>query len=541
MAVFIEAAFSTASNLRELSDPNDTWKDFSTEDYFDFRSNFGVVKLRKRLAPPYTYIFVKSSKLYFGYGDPASIANSLEQAAAHVDAEVFYGTEFMHAVADYQSQSFTIQRDALCTLPIFIGVNKTEIIVSNHYSRVFELLGHSTLDINQYALCMQLLGASVGETLFNPIHTLVDRARAVWKNGEFSKFLPQPGPLEQVVANRTANSHDFFAHLEDTLTYYNSQYSSAAPFGAELSCGLDSSVIVGHLSTTNQPVLPVTFTYVGKDRDSLMSRLAEFEARFTVRSHKITMDPDSDFPLAQRMKQRTFEAFYTEEEIYSKPTIAAAKYLSSKGAQTVYRGVGGDDLFENIPALFVNSSRDPLFPKNMTMPEYTTPAFHQLIRDIDISQQRTPIPLVARSVAAAGLSSSNCYIDYNIWPILPLADPNLYLYCQGLPMRYRNERNILRAYLHARGYPESIYQPRYNENFHSFFMAATPAGLSAVFERYMTTSVLAEMGLIDPELALRSWPAAIQEGATRKLYLLYCLLKIEINLQLRQARMQAKA
>ncbi len=213
------------------------------------------------------------------------------------------------------------------------------------------------------------------------------------------------------------------------------------------------------------------------------------------------MDPTHDYPLSHLLQTNGVKPFYALEDIYTPSTKRIAKHLHTHNATVVFRGVGGDELFENYPA----SSNT-----------------------VDLAKR---LPLLSRSISAAGLKASNVYIEQGIWPVLPLADPELYFYCQSLPMRYRHSRDIFRAYMHARGFPESIHTPISNEHFGIFFAEALASSLSPVFHQYMQQSVLANMGLLDGKHSLDAWDTAIRTKNQKDLYKLYLILCIEINLQ----------
>ena len=106
-------------------------------------------------------------------------------------------------------------------------------------------------------------------------------------------------------------------------------------------------------------------------------------------------------------------------------------------------------------------------------------------------------------------------------------------------MRYRHNRDILRAYLHAYGYPESIHSPGIQENFGDFFVQAIGFGLTTAFRGLMQTSVLAGMGLVDTGKALDCWQMAITNKDQKLLFKLYRLLCLEANLQDWQRRRTA--
>lgn len=536
MLVFIEAAFIQSDDVNAA----DGWRDISTDDYFEFVSNFGVLRLRRRSAWPQTFAYVKDSVLYFGYGDRSTGQRILQQPLHEADEELFYGDEFLVATADCQKQICTIQRDGKSTLPLFLSVQTAphrRFSFSNKYERVYQIIREYKKHINDYPLAMLLVGEDVtGKTLLREIDTLYDRARVKWSASGYEKEQAPHGKILEVARSREGDPREFRKRIEETLDKYWHKYAAEEyTVGTEFSCGLDTSAINGYLSLTGRKFYPATLAYHDTYRESIQKRLAIFSEKFSLYSHQIEMNPESDYPLSKMVEAAQCHPFYHAAELYEPSLDKIARYLEEKGATAIFRGVGGDELFENIPKL-EHDIDDPYFPEKLTLPSYMTKDFKEYFIAAKSRHPHTAsIPLLSNSVTAASLSGNNVYIDHGIWPVYPLADAKLYLYCQSLPIQYRYERAIMRAYLHARGFPEEIYQPKINENFGQFFKGSVPEGLENVFNVYMDNSVLAKKGLIDATRAQQSWQDIISRSLPRRrdteLFQLYCLLVAEINLQ----------
>jgi asparagine synthase (glutamine-hydrolysing) len=246
------------------------------------------------------------------------------------------------------------------------------------------------------------------------------------------------------------------------------------------------------------------------------------------------MDIQHDYPLASMARANKWRPSYQGETLYRESFEKLATYLQERGVGVIFQGHGGDELFDNIPQYEQGDIETPVYHKDFVMPSYATPAFHTFATKAIASTPPATVSLLSHTAAVGGVGANNAYIDHDIWPVKPLADPRLYLYCQSLPIQYRMDRNIMRAYLHARGFPEIIYQPG-EESFDSFFAEATIFGQTDTFTELMQHSVLAKKGYIDPALALDTWRAICanpaKAEAADELFGLYCLLLAEINLR----------
>jgi hypothetical protein len=244
------------------------------------------------------------------------------------------------------------------------------------------------------------------------------------------------------------------------------------------------------------------------------------------------------YPLSAYAATDTWRPFYHHRENYAEGGMALARYLSECGVTTVFQGNGGDELVENRPELYdgtFGNTGTELLQRLSTAQPWLTSSFHEYVRNAvrgDASRQTTLLPGPICTIASQG---NNAYLDYNIWPVNPLASAPLYYYCQTLPIRYRYKKNMLRMYMKARGYPESIYSYATNEHFSHFFFDAVRQNLRAPFVKFLQSSVLANSQFIDADDALRTWDEArdyeknAQSG--NPLFILYRLLILESNLQ----------
>jgi asparagine synthase (glutamine-hydrolysing) len=262
--------------------------------------------------------------------------------------------------------------------------------------------------------------------------------------------------------------------------------------------------------------------------------LAAFSKSFKIKSHLIPMLPEEDFPLAPIVQNSTWHPFESSYELYASSVTKQADYLHRKGATVLFQGTGGDELFENIPDLNAEKPLGAYFSRTNMVPDYMQPRFGDFITNAVTQhhQQVCPIPLLSNSVATTGNTTNTILLERGIWPVMPLADARLYVYCQHLPIEYRMKRNLMRAYLLARGHPVQTHTPQRNEDFGQFFKDAAPKGLAPIFSTLLQDSVLGNAGLVDMDAADREWQLAASRGAetvSTPIFTLYCLLIAEIN------------
>jgi asparagine synthase (glutamine-hydrolysing) len=150
------------------------------------------------------------------------------------------------------------------------------------------------------------------------------------------------------------------------------------------------------------------------------------------------------------------------------------------------------------------------------------------------------LPLLAVSLHGAQIARNTIYIRHGIWPVSPYADAELYKYCQGLPAHSRANKNILRAYHAAYGFPEVIYHPKQNEHFGEFFDKSFSSGkYDGIINQMAADSLTAKLGYVDPGALLEAYHSCKQQLSQendRWSFHIYAWLNAEINLHLGLAR-----
>ncbi|HKR81680.1 MAG TPA: asparagine synthase-related protein [Candidatus Saccharimonadales bacterium] len=509
------------------------WNDYSTADYYVFESAAGSLRLRRRGTYPSTFVVCYGPWLYFGYGNQQVAFRALEQPLDKLPESVFYDEEFLCIGVNGDTGDCIIQRDARCTLPLFVGQQPDRLVLCNKYERVCELLDTKSLHLHEYGLTTLLLGAFFDAApIVKEIDILIDRVRATLFAGKYQKHLPPHGSIIHTVQHRDGEPQEFRKRLEQTFDAHWERYANGAKAGMELSGGFDSSSLYGYYASRGREFYPVSLEYAdASSRNILHDKLNNLQARFGGESHLIPMDVRQDFPLASYVYEGDRSVF-PGEILYQRSLQKMAAYLKGKGVQVVFQGHGGDELFDNVPHYERQDFKTPLFLESLKPPLYLTPDFYRVALATFASSQKPSVPLLSQSAAISGTYSNNAYIDHDIWPVRPLADPRLYLYCQSLDIQYRMNRNIMRAYLHARDFPKAIINQT-SESFDPFFIESVSFGLTAVFTELMQHSVLAQKGLVNAAMALEQWRTICASSSkvehVSELFKLYCLLVAEIN------------
>lgn len=479
-------------------------------------SNSAII--RKRVLPPYTFLHTAHEQMVIGYSSQVVPVEFLLEAST-ADFANLEPVEFL--VIRQRGHIVDMFNSGHGTLPVFIIERADGLVLGNGYNR---LLSEAKLRLSQFQLFKHLLPTQHDHhTYFENVRLLPPNSHAVWEDGQLTIR-----KLTKFPAQHPSNPRDFPVRLEQTVQTSLETYGLAhAAF--EVSGGIDSATVplVAHRADMkSRPLATMHFPgRFGSSQQRKIDALTHALNASTV-GYRIVREPD--FPLARFMSESpaTRLPFYQAQEIYTEIVAKLANRLHRQGIQTLYTGIGGDELFE-APLTARDVITQTLIPEDP--PNFFT---QQAVKAIKRLNQQPPLLLPVDSTVLANWSRNNLYIEQGIWPVAPLADVQLRSYTQALPRQFRDNKNILRAYYEAHDFPTAIYQAEANEHFGELFEWAMQHKLSGLAHQLMPGGWLERMNLIDSKCFIDSFEEAIRAAEPDpRLYLgLFAAISAELNL-----------
>lgn len=493
--------------------------------YYISRGTEQLARLRKRSAYPSTYCRRLDDKtVVFGYG-PITVSDNDEslQVILHGDG------------------SLAIKRDYYATLPIFYSVAAGIFVLSNSYESVVCALPAATL--NHDSLLETLLpNPDRHADLWEEVKILEERHILTIDRGQRPVVqLPDPRPWASSNQAGESNPRLFKDTLESSLEAFIEKFDMDGTLAFEVSGGIDSALLPLHVAKTRKGRVPGilgSMGFPGGFGATQHEKLLTLAEQTDFRALRAVIDPKDEYPLARIVKGVQSPPFYCFSEIYSEPLGDLADRFAQQGVQVVATGIGGDELFEN-----TLSAEQQLFFGNVEQqrrrslhyPPFSTPKMReQYVRSAPMVAPY-PLPLLGVSLHGAQLARNNIYISRDIWPVSPFANAELYQFCQGLPVRFRANKNILRAFYEAHSFPKTIYQPSQNEHFGEFFADSFSTDrYGDLIQKLSQDSITKRLGLIDTARLLEVYKeyraGTVVEGRKWLLYI-YTWLCAELNLQ----------
>ncbi len=497
------------------------------------RNNF--VSLKKRGSYPLTFLLKQGGAIILGYIEP-ELFTELEEAVNKQETNSFASSlqkqldkEFLIIILRENPFEIRIYRDALCTIPLFYFHDNKEFAFSNEFPSLLPFVEKkSTIDLDFTTLSEYLLGltTSPARTVLDKIKIITERSVFIGnKKGITIKYPGAPSPAPEI--NKKEAFYLFRKELEKTLSKYWFKIKDLQGIGFEVSGGLDSATALGFISQKRQlPFKTFSMILPGEKGQAQKKKINSLSQKF--KSEPCFQQIEKYYPL--RKQKESITPFYPLREIYAEALTALAQEAKKKKTEVMITGMGGDEAFILDPGekLGYKGLATEERRKKITIPSFFSQKFKE---KIDLTPKKFPAPAVPYSVLGANTARNNIYINYDIWPVAPLADPYFSSLCRALPKKEREGKKILRRYQKKKDYPQDVYSPQKNENFASFFEETLKKKVRSFLVKLFQDSCLDKMGLVEKQTLLKEYEYyATNTKKVNPLYF-YSIAAIEIMLQ----------
>ncbi len=266
---------------------------------------------------------------------------------------------FAFAIWDSRKQELFVARDRLGIKPLYYWQSGDRLVFA---SEIKALLQHPCINaapnLNGISAYLSVKYVPSPQTMFAGIKSLPPgHGLTVDRNGVQIK---QYWDLSfQIERGGSKTEDDYVAELDDLLHQtVKLRLRSDVPFGAFLSGGVDSSVIVALMSRLlDEPVktFSVGFEHSRGKQDEL-PYARKVANQFGTDHHEVVMRPDYFTELAQKV------TWHLDQPIADQATLAtfAVSELASRHVKMVLSGEGGDELFAGY-ARYLGERYSPLF------------------------------------------------------------------------------------------------------------------------------------------------------------------------------------
>ena len=182
------------------------------------------------------------------------------------------------------------------------------------------------------------------------------------------------------------------------------------------------------------------------------------------------------------------------EDPYDEAKALLLSQLAQRGIRTAFTGIGGDEMVGRTTAEFPHP---PLGSGLQSMP-WISQRTLDLVADAEYGT--APAAVVNEMTLTAQACAAPAFLRAGIWPVHPLADPDLVRFGEWLPLSWRQHKRLHQARVEATGCPRPLLEPRLRENFTPVMRQALRRhGLPLIARMLTSGSPLIDAGFVQPD------------------------------------------
>jgi asparagine synthase (glutamine-hydrolysing) len=331
------------------------------------------------------------------------------------------------------------------------------------------------------------------DTLFAGVYRLTERSTAIFDTAGLRLAYPQPALHSKA---RQLDEHaDVIAGYERLLrAAVTTRIYEPASACVELSGGLDSANIGATLGTLHPGLVTASAMMIlGEAGVQQASRRAEFITRLDLGAD-MPVSFEGRLPLSPGGRRGSGRPVTPYEDPYDEAKAVLVDRLAERGVTTVFTGIGGDEMVSRttaeVPHLPLGTGLRPM------------PWIGERTLDIlEVAEDGTaPAAVVNEMTLTAQACAAPGFLRRGIWPIHPLADPDLIRFGEWLPLNWRRHKRLHQARLEWRGCSVGLLKPKLRESFAPVMrQALRQHGLSLLARMLHTGSPLIDAAFIDPD------------------------------------------
>lgn len=182
------------------------------------------------------------------------------------------------------------------------------------------------------------------------------------------------------------------------------------------------------------------------------------------------------------------------EDPYDEAKATLLGQLATLGVTTAFTGIGGDEMVSRTVA---EAPHPPLGTALAPMPWISG---RTLSAAEDAETGTASAAVVNEMTLTAQACAAPAFLRTGIWPVHPLAHPDLVRFGEWLPLRWRQHKRLHQARLEAAGCSRQLLEPQLRENFTPVMrQALRQHGLPLIARMLTGGSPLIDGGYIDAD------------------------------------------
>lgn len=380
------------------------------------------------------------------------------------------------------------------TAPLYLAADGRALHGSWDLARLRGVVSADRLDDREAARLLTLRYRYGHDTLFRDARRLTERSAAMFTDDGLTMHYPGDALHGQARALRP--DADVIAGYDRLLRSAVAERSYAPDTTcAELSGGLDSANVAATLGILHPGRIAASAMILpGETGAQQAGRRADLIRHLRLGPGDCTVDFAGLLPFAPPGRRAGGEFVTPYEDLYDEAKTALNATVAAQGVRVVFTGIGGDEMVARTVA---EHDHLPLGTGRAPMP-WISQKTREIAEDSDTGI--APAAVVNEMTLTAQACAAPAFLRAGIWPVHPLAHPDLVRFGEWLPANWRRHKRLHRARLEAAGCPRGLLEPKLRENFTPVMrQALREHGLPLIGRMLRDGSPLIERGFIDPD------------------------------------------
>ncbi|WP_460651711.1 hypothetical protein [Kribbella endophytica] len=357
------------------------------------------------------------------------------------------------------------------------------------------------------------------DTLFVAIRRLTERALASFNQDGLA--LIYPSDAEHILeARQLRRSCDPVEVIDQLLEEQIAPILTRHRAGLELSGGVDSAnVAVAANGCTLEQLSAYGLVTAGPGESAQRFRRASLIRRLGLKDASAATS--EHLPFCDRGPRSVSRPHYADGDVYREAFDELRRLAAQQGTAVMLTGFGGDEAM----SLRTNERTTPR--RLPSVPSWLGDRARDAMADLETNV--APAAATAVPCLMAFAARGPAYLHSGLWPVAPLAAPQVLRFSESLPLHWRKDKRLLRERLKRRGFDEAVTVPQIPESFDETMQLALRKNGLAMVRAMLAKSILIDEGFVhrgELERELR-WSV----GADRISPLLYDTLAVERSLQ----------
>jgi asparagine synthase (glutamine-hydrolysing) len=349
-------------------------------------------------------------------------------------------------------------------------------------------------------------------TAIPAIQFLTERSEAVWGAGGQGLEVRYPAACERTLPNKLKPGADVLGAFEDVATTSLGRWDNeVAPFAAQLSGGLDSSLVSLLASRLNpRPLLSYGLIMPGEPGVEQKARRSEIVRLGGLKDHSLEAEGFPPFSPSSR------HPVFPLQEYYYEAFEQLLDLAIQNGSRTLLTGRGGDELcfphYEELSPAERESRREAVEAPSSLKLGFLTSATRDAYRETYLSLDRAPRPASPGSGFHAAAASAPLFLRKGVWSIAPLRAPEVVAFCRRLPREWREGRRVQREFLLRAGCSRDLAYPKSTETFEPVMQRSLRVTAAAFLDSLFRESRLAEQGFVHADKLVAAYQEYVGSG-----------------------------